>query len=110
MLHDLLKTLDKEQKTNCPFHLPSLVFAYNATLHNVTGFQPYEVMFGHKAPTVCNAWLRLAKYHDQYSQSKSAWVNQQHDLILAVNRWALKTSSKLSITQCSMQEEALSTF
>ena len=41
MLHNLLKTLDKEQKANWPLHLSSLVFAYNATLHSVTGYQPY---------------------------------------------------------------------
>ena len=28
---------------------------------NVTGYQPYELMFGHKAPTVCNAWPGLAQ-------------------------------------------------
>ena len=58
--------------------------------HSVTGYQPYEFMFSHKAPTVCNAWLRLAKYNDQYLQSKSAWMNKQHKLILAANSWALK--------------------
>ena len=47
-------------------------------------------MFGHKALTVCDAWLGLAKYNDQYLQSKSAWVNEQQELILAANRWALK--------------------
>ena len=105
--HDLLKTLDKEQKANCPLHLPSLVFAYNAMLHSVTGYQPYKLMFGHKAPTVCTAWLRLAQYNDQYSQSKSAWVNKQHELIPAANGQALKNISKLPIRQCSMQEEDL---
>ena len=55
-----------------------------------TGYQPYELMFGHKAPTACNAWLGLAKYNDQFLQSKSTWVNEQHELILAVNRWALQ--------------------
>ena len=60
MLHDLLKTLDKEQKPNCPLHLSSLVFAYNVMPHSVTGYQPYELMFGHKAQTICNAWLGLA--------------------------------------------------
>ena len=90
MLHDLLKTLDKEQKANWPLHLSSLVFAYNATPYSVTGYQPCELMFGHKAPTICDAWLRLAQYNDQYLQSKSTWVNEQHELILAVNNWALK--------------------
>ena len=66
------------------------MFAYNATPHSVTGYQPYELMFGHKAPTVCNAWLGLAQYNDQYSQHKSTWVNEQHELILAANRWALQ--------------------
>ena len=67
-LHDLSKTLDREQKAKWPLHLSSLVFAYNATLHNVTGYQPYELMFGHKAPTICDACLGLAQYNDQYSQ------------------------------------------
>ena len=48
MLHDLLKTLNKEQKANWPLHLPSLVFAYKAMPHSVTGYHPYELMFGHK--------------------------------------------------------------
>ena len=85
-----LKSISKEQKNNWPLHLPSLVFAYNAMPHDTTGYQPYELMFGHKAPTVCNAWLRLGNYNDNFLQSKCAWVNQQHELILAVNRWALK--------------------
>ena len=47
-------------------------------------------MFGCKAPTICDAWLRLAEYDDKFLQSKCEWVNQQHELILAVNRHALK--------------------
>ena len=90
MLHDLLKTLDKEQQANWPLHLPSLVFAYNATPHSVTGYQPYELMFGQKAPTICDAWPSLEQYNDQYLQSKSTLVNEQHELILAANRQALK--------------------
>ena len=86
----LLTSLSKEQKDNWPLHLPSLVFAYNATLHSTTGYQPYELMFGHKAPTICDAWLRLADYDDKYLQSKCEWVNQQHELILAANWGALK--------------------
>ena len=110
MLHDLLKTVDKEQKSNWPLHLSSLVFAYNATLHSVTGYQSYELMFSCKAPTVCDAWLGLAKYNDQYSQCRSTRVNEQHECILAANRWALKTSSKQPTKQYYTQKEALSTL
>ena len=71
----LLTSLSKEQKDNWPLHLPSLVFAYNATLHSTTGYQPYKLMFGHKAPTICDVWLRLAEYDDKFLQSKCEWVN-----------------------------------
>ena len=86
----LLKSLPKEQKSNWLLHLPLLVFAYNATPHDTTCYQSYDLMFGHKAPTICNAWLRLGNYNDNFSQSKCAWVNQQDELILAANRQALK--------------------
>ena len=86
----LLKSLPKEQKSNWPLHLPLLVFAYNAMPHDTTGYQPYELMCGCKAPTMCNSWLRLAYYNDNFLQSKCTWVNQQHELILTANRWALK--------------------
>ena len=59
-------------------------------LYSITGYQSYELMFGHKAPAICDAWLGLAHYNDQYLQSKSAWVNKQHELFLAANRQALK--------------------
>ena len=42
----LLQSLPKEQKSCWPLHVPSLVFAYNATTHSVTGYHPYELMFG----------------------------------------------------------------
>ena len=45
-LFGLLKSLSKDEKANWPAHLPSMVFAYNATPHSTTGFQPYELMFG----------------------------------------------------------------
>ena len=58
--------------------------------HDTTGYQPYDLMFACKAPTICDAWLRMANYNDNFLQSKCAWVNQQHELILAAKRWALK--------------------
>ena len=44
----LLQSLLKEQKSCWPLHVPSLVFAYNAMPHSVTGYQPYELSLGEK--------------------------------------------------------------
>ena len=86
----LLQSLLKEQKSCGPLHVPSLVFAYNAMPHSVTDYQPYELMFGQKAPAVCDAWLGLAHYNDQVSANKCAWLIEQHELLMSANRWALK--------------------
>ena len=40
-LMDLLKSLLKEEKSNWPLHLPSLIFTYNARTHSMTGYQPH---------------------------------------------------------------------
>ena len=81
---DSLQSLLKEQKSCWPLHVPSLVFAYSAMPHSVTGYQPYELMFGQKAPTVCDAWLGLVQYNDQASANKCAWLNEQHELLISV--------------------------
>ena len=93
-LINLLKSLPKEQKSNWSLHLPSLVFAYNAMPHDTTGYQPYELMFGHKAPTMCDSWLGLANYYNNFLQSKCTWVNQQHELILAVKKSVSRAGGK----------------
>ena len=58
----LMRSLDQEQEPNWPTYLPSLVFAYTATPHSTTGYQPYELMFSHKAATPCDNWLGLSNY------------------------------------------------
>ena len=65
----LLKSLLKEQKSNWPLHLPSLVFPYNAMPHDTTGYQQCQLMFGCKPLTICDAWLGLANYNDNFLQA-----------------------------------------
>ena len=85
-----MKTLDKEQKPNWPAYLPTLVYAYNAMPHGTTGFQPYELMFGHKALMPCNNWLGLSNYKLESFKSKTVWLNQQLNAMLYANKQVLK--------------------
>ena len=89
-MFNLLKTLSKDQKSDWPAHLSTMTFAYNATPHSSTGFQPYELMFGRKAPAPCDAWLGLHAYSDTKSASKSAWVDHQLEHMVMANRQALR--------------------
>ena len=90
MMFGLLRTLSKEQKADWPVYLPSLVFACNATPHSTTGFQPYQLMFGRKAPAPCDNWLGLGKYDNQESVSKTQWVDQMAEKLLVTNKRAMK--------------------
>ena len=82
----LLKTLTKEQKGDWPSHLPTLTFAYNATPYSTTDYQPYELMFGRKAPAPCDNWLELRQYNDDKSISKVIWVDKQFEKIVQANK------------------------
>ena len=87
----LLTSLSKRAEGQLAFTFTILGLCVQwPTPHSTTGYQPYELMFGRKAPTICDAWLSLAEYNDKFSQSKCEWVNQQHELILAANRQTLK--------------------
>ena len=91
MLQNLLKTLPKDQKPNWPEHLGALVFAYNATPHSTTGYQPYQLMFGCKAQTPSNNWLGLSQYDCSESVSKDSCIQQQYKLVWTTNKVALRS-------------------
>ena len=56
----------------------------------MTGFQPYQLMFGRKAPAPCDNWLGLGKYDDQKSVSKTQWVDQMAEKLLVTNKRVMK--------------------
>ena len=87
---NLLHTLSREQKVDWPVYILSLVFAYNATPHSTTGFQPYQLIFGRRAPAPCNSWLGLRDYDDNKSSSKVQWVDSKADQLLTTNQLAIK--------------------
>ena len=86
MLFGLLKTLKAEEKADWPSHLPALVFAYNAMPHASTSYQPYQLMFGRRAPAPCDNWLGLREYNDDKSITQIDWVDQQLEQIVQANK------------------------
>ena len=89
-LFGLLKTLKAEEKADWPSHLPALVFAYNATPHASTSYQPYQLMFGRRAPAPCDNWLGLHTYDDDKSVTRIDWVDQQLEQLISANKCAQK--------------------
>ena len=89
-LFGLLKTLKSEEKADWPSYLLALVFAYNATPHASTGYQPYQLMFGCRAPAPCDNWLGLRAYNDDKSITRIDWVDQQLEQLLHANKRAQK--------------------
>ena len=89
-LFGLLKTLKSEEKADWPSHLPALVFAYNATPHASTSYQPYQLMFGRCAAAPCDNWLGLCAYNDDKSITRIDWVDQQLEQLLYANKHAQK--------------------
>ena len=98
-LFRLMRSLDQVQKPNWPNYLSALVFSYNATPHSTTGYQPYELMFGHKAPMPCDNWLSLSNYKTAEFKTKTAWLNEQLNALLHANKQALKGIHKS--TKCN---------
>ena len=101
MLFGLFKTLKAEEKSDWPAHLPALVFAYNATPHVSTSYQPYQLMFGHQAPTPCDNWLGLCAYHDNKSVTQIDWVNQQLEQLINANK---RTQKNIKATNPTNQK------
>ena len=101
-LFGLLKTLKSEEKADWPSHFPALVFAYNATPHASTGYQPYQLMFGCRALAPCDNWLGLRAYNDDKSITRIDWVDQQLEQLLHANKRAQKNIKATNAKNCKV--------
>ena len=70
-LLQLLGTLEEYQKSDWKAHVPTVVHAYNATIHDSTGYSPYSLMFGRHPRLAIYAFLGLtmsAKKQTEYAR------------------------------------------
>ncbi|KAJ8285333.1 hypothetical protein GJAV_G00025640 [Gymnothorax javanicus] len=71
-LHDLLRVLPPEKKRRWAEYLPEVVYAYNTTEHQSTGYSPYFLLFGRAPCTPLD--LTLGREEEQFSGGVSEWV------------------------------------
>jgi hypothetical protein len=70
----MLGTMDEDKKSNWKDHVGPMVHAYNATIHDSTGYSPYYLMFGRHPRLAIDALLGLntddihAKFTNEYAR------------------------------------------
>jgi len=91
----MLGTLKEEQKVHWRDFVKPLAYAYNCTRNEVTGFNPYELMFGQQTrlPVDLALWLPVKDNepvpHSQYVHHLKARLEESY-------RLALENSAKLA--------------
>ncbi len=68
----MLGTLENSQKSDWKSHVPTLVHAYNCTVHDSTGYSPYFLMFGHHPRLAIDAFLGLNPAIDETTTGHEA--------------------------------------
>ena len=63
-LLNMLGTLEDRQKEDWKSYVAPLVYSYNATRHDSTGFSPYFLMFGRHPRLAVDAYLGLKSSQD----------------------------------------------
>ncbi|GFS15731.1 Pol polyprotein [Elysia marginata] len=82
----MVGTLPDDKKKNWQQHVQGLVFAYNATPHESTGFSPYFLMYGRAPRLIVDGMFPI------HAQPKTDYARQTHEAL----QWAWKTAEESS--------------
>ena len=91
-LLNMLRTLEEEKQHRWPEFLPSLVQAYNATLHSSTGYAPAYLMFGRHVRLPVDVALGVENPQTQYR--RDSWVEEHHHKLLYAYALAAKSMGR----------------
>ena len=80
-MHNLLRTLEVDEKRRWNQHIAELVFAYNATPHASTGYTPYFLFFG-REPLLPVDQLFEPPSEGDNSSNLDEWVSKHHNQLV----------------------------
>lgn len=80
-MHDRLWTLACEKKRRWPEHLPTIVYAYNATPHSSTGYSSHFLLFGRDPKLPIDQFLGVETEDDNVPRPVDEWVTEHHLLM-----------------------------
>lgn len=82
-LLDMLGTLQNQEKSRWRDHVRPLVHAYNCTRNEVTGYTPYELMFGRQPRLPVDLAFKLPVQEGQHSShSEYVRTTRSHSLVV----------------------------
>ena len=71
-LLNMLGTISEKQKSDWKSHVPTLTHAYNAAMHESTGFSPFFLMFGRHPRLAIDAFLGIRSSEERKSHQDYA--------------------------------------
>jgi len=98
-LLSMLGTLEPEKKADWKKYLPSLVYAFNATKHESTGFSPFELMFGRKAKLPIDSVFNLDQADSNNIPLSTDYAKQLKASMDATRQIADRTAQKARTKQ-----------
>lgn len=94
-LLDVLGTLQNEDKSGWRDHVRPLVHAYNCTRNEVTGFTPYELMFGRQPRLPVDLAFKLPVRESQHS-SHSEYVRNLKSRLQESYKVTMEKAAKIA--------------
>ncbi|XP_043099138.1 uncharacterized protein LOC122347977 [Puntigrus tetrazona] len=94
-LLDMLGTLQNQDKSCWRNHVRPLVHAYNCTRNEVTGYTPYELMFGRQPRLPVDIVFKLPLPEGQYS-SHSEYVQRLKSRLKESYKVAMEKAAKIA--------------
>ena len=93
-LMNMLGTLDPSEKLNWKDHLETMTHAYNATVHDSTGYTPYYLMFGRHPRLPVDLAFGVQTEEQDEEQDYCEYIQSLRERLLHSYETAHKTSEK----------------